>query len=49
MIIIKELKLLTRGTVIINRDGIVKYVEYVSEVATEPDYKKAMEKIKGLI
>lgn len=47
--VIKELKLLTRGTVIIDREGIVKYVEYVKEVATEPDYNKALEVIKELI
>ena len=47
--IIKELKLLTRGTVIVDREGNVKYVEYVPEVATEPDYGKALSVVKELI
>lgn len=47
--VIKELGLLTRGTVIVDREGTVKYVEYVPEVTTEPDYEKALETVKGLI
>lgn len=46
--LIKELKLLSRGTVIIDQNGIVKYVEYLGEVANEPDYDKAFEVIKEL-
>ena len=47
--VIKELRLLTRGTVIVDKEGTVQYVEYVSEVATESDYSKALEIIKTLI
>ena len=47
--IIKELRLLTRGTVIVDKEGIVQYVEYVPEVATEPDYNKALEVIKTIV
>jgi thiol peroxidase len=46
--LIDELKLLTRGTVIIDKKGIVKYVEYVKEITTEPDYAKALEVLKTL-
>ena len=47
--IIKELRLLTRGTVIVDKEGTVQYVEYVPEVATEPDYNKALEVIKTIV
>lgn len=47
--VIKELKLLTRGTVIVDREGVVKFVEYVPEVATEPNYEEALKTIKELI
>ncbi len=47
--IIKELRLLTRGTVIVDKEGIVRYVEYVPEVAEHPNYEKALEVIKSLI
>lgn len=40
--VIEELRLLTRGTVIIGTDGKIKYIEHVAEIANEPDYEKAM-------
>ncbi len=45
--VIKELRLLTRGTVIIGTDGKIKYIEHVAEVTEAPDYDKAMDIIKG--
>ncbi|MFA6831288.1 MAG: thiol peroxidase [Bacteroidaceae bacterium] len=45
--VIKELRLLTRGTVIIGADGKIKYIEYVEEVTKEPDYEKAMAVVQG--
>ncbi|SMO36063.1 thiol peroxidase, atypical 2-Cys peroxiredoxin [Saccharicrinis carchari] len=46
--VIEELRLLTRGTVIIDKKGTVKYVEYVPEITDEPNYDKALEVAKGL-
>ena len=45
---INELKLLTRGTVIIDKDDVVRYVEVVPEITTEPDYDKAIDFVKSL-
>jgi thiol peroxidase len=45
-VLIKELRLLSRAIFIIDRDGIVRYVEYVPEVAQPPDYDKAFEALK---
>ncbi|MFA9391792.1 MAG: thiol peroxidase [Prolixibacteraceae bacterium] len=36
--LIKELALLARGTVVIDKKGIVQFVEIVPEITTEPDY-----------
>lgn len=47
--LINELKLLSRGIVLIDKDGIVKYVEYVEEVTNHPNYDKAIEEAKKLI
>jgi thioredoxin-dependent peroxiredoxin len=47
--VIKELRLLARGTVIIGKDNKIKYVEYVPEIAQEPDYGAALKIIKELI
>ena len=46
--LIKELALLARGTVIVNKDGVVQYVEIVPEIATEPDYDAALKVIESL-
>jgi thiol peroxidase len=47
--VIEELRLLARGIVVLDKDNIVRYVEYVKEVKTHPDYDKAMEVVKKLI
>jgi thiol peroxidase len=46
--VIKELRLLARGTVVVDKAGIVKYVEYVPEVTNEPNYEAALAVVKGL-
>ena len=47
--LIKELRLLARGTVILDKDGTVKYVEYVSEITNEPDYDAALKVVKEML
>jgi thioredoxin-dependent peroxiredoxin len=47
--IIEELRLLSRGIVIVDKEGIVKYVEYVKEVASHPDYDVALAEAKKLL
>ncbi len=44
--LIKELQLLWRGVVIIDKSGRVIYVEYVHEMTHEPDYDKALAALK---
>lgn len=46
--LLKELRLLSRGTVVIDKEGVVQFVEYVPEVTNEPDYDAALEVVKGL-
>lgn len=47
--LIDELKLLSRGIVVVDRDEIVRYVEYVSEVTNEVNYEKALEAINLIL
>lgn len=47
--LIDELRLLARGIVIVDKDGIVKYVEYVKEVTNHPDYDTALAEAKKLV
>ena len=44
-----ENKLLARGIVVVDKDGVVQYVEYVPEVTDEVDFDKALEEVKKLI
>lgn len=46
--LIEELRLLSRGIVIIGKDQKIKYIEYVSEITNEPDYDKALEALHSL-
>ena len=47
--LIDELRLLARGSVVIDKNGVVKFVEYVSEVTDEPNYAAALEVAKELV
>ncbi len=47
--VIEELRLLTRGVVIIDANNEVKYVEYVSEVTEHPNYEAVIEAVKVLL
>lgn len=44
--VIDGLRLLARGIVVVNPEGVVDYVEYVPEVTTHPDYDKALAAVK---
>lgn len=46
---IEELRLLSRGIVVVDKEGVVRYVEYVKEIATQPDYDKAIGEAKQLL
>lgn len=45
----EENRLLARGVIVLDKDNTVKYVQYVKEVGTHPDYDKVMEEVKKLI
>jgi thiol peroxidase len=47
--LIEELKILARGTFVLDKDGKVVYAETVKEVAEEPNYDGAMAAIKALL
>ena len=41
--VLKELRLLSRGIVVVDKNDKVVYVEYVKEVTNLPDFEKALE------
>lgn len=47
--VIEELRVLSRGIVVIDEKNVVRYIEYVKEVSDHPDYEKAIEAIKSLL
>jgi thiol peroxidase len=48
-VLIKELRLLARALFIIDKNDVVRYVEYVPELTSHPDYKKALDALKGMV
>ncbi|MGI6395075.1 MAG: thiol peroxidase [bacterium] len=46
---IEELRLLSRGVIVVDKDGVVRYVEYVKEITDEPNYEPAIKAAKELV
>ncbi|MFC1608164.1 thiol peroxidase [Candidatus Latescibacterota bacterium] len=47
-ILIKELKLLARCIFIIDGEGVIRYIQLVREVASEPDYDDVLSALKNI-
>jgi len=47
--LIDELKILARGTFVLDKEGKVVYAEQVKEVASEPNYDAALAALKPLV
>ncbi len=47
--LIEELKILARGTFVLDKDGKIVYAETVKEVGQEPNYEAAMTALKKLL
>jgi len=41
-VLIKELRLLARAVFVVDKEGIVRYVQIVSELTSEPDYEAVL-------
>ncbi len=48
-VLIKELRLLARAIFVVDRDGIIRYIQIVNEVTNEPDYDTVINVVKELI
>jgi thiol peroxidase len=48
-VLIKELRLLARAVFIIDKKGIIRYVQIVDELTNEPDYDSALEAVGKLL
>jgi thiol peroxidase len=48
-LLIKELRLLGRAVLVLDREGVVRYYQLVKEVSEEPDYEAALGAVKELV
>jgi thiol peroxidase len=48
-VIIKELRLLARSVFVVDREGVIQYVELVKELTEEPQYDRVLGAVKKLI
>lgn len=47
-VLIKELRLLARAVFVVDKNGIIRYIQTVNEVSSEPDYEAVLEAVRGL-
>ena len=47
-VLIKELRLLGRSIFILDRDGIIQYIQNVKELSKEPDYDAVLEAVQKI-
>jgi thiol peroxidase len=47
--LIKELRLLARAIFILDREGMVQYVQLVREVANEPNYEEVLQTLNTMM
>lgn len=47
-VLIKDMRLLARAVFVVDRTGVIRYIQYVKEVGHEPDYKPILEAVKAL-
>ncbi len=48
-VLIKELRLLARAVFLVDRGGIIRYIQWVKEVSKEPDYEEILSALKKLL
>lgn len=48
-VLIKDLRLLARTVFVVDKQGIVRYAEFVKEVSSEPNYEAALDAARRLL
>ncbi len=48
-VLIKELRLLARAVFVVDKEGIIRYIQLVKEIAEEPDYDAVLSAAKELV
>jgi len=47
-VLIKELRLLARTVFVVDKEGIIRYIQIVDELTNEPDYEAALKTVKEI-
>ncbi|MDH4238349.1 MAG: thiol peroxidase [Phycisphaerae bacterium] len=47
-VLIKELRLLARAVFVVDKEGVVRYVQMVNELTNEPDYEAVLQAVKDI-
>jgi thiol peroxidase len=48
-VLIKEVRLLARAVFVVDRTGVIRYIQVVNELTNEPDYEAVLKAVKQLI
>jgi thiol peroxidase len=48
-VLIKELRLLARYVFVVDRDGVIRYIQVVKEMTKEPDYGAVLDAVRKLL
>lgn len=48
-VLMKEVRLLARAVFVVDKEGVIRYIQLVGEIAREPDYAPIIEAIKKLV
>lgn len=48
-VLLEDLGLLTRAVFIVDKQGIIRYIQFVPEVTQEPDYKEVLAEIQKVL
>lgn len=47
-VLIKELRLLARAVFVVDKEGVIRYIQLVKETTNEPDYEAALSAVRQL-
>ena len=48
-VLIKDVRLIARAVFIVDKDGIIRYIQIVDELTNEPDYQSVLDVVRELI
>ena len=48
-VLIKDLRLLARAVFVVDKTGVIRYIQIVPELTSEPDYDAALDAAKQLL